>query len=177
MYSKKQRFMHWFRRRSTIWLLCLVAFAMPLQAATASACQCVRNTALSTDRGTAQAEASPVMTHPSCCSPQPSCCSPRKRPIKTGCCGCCHHGKRSSPCGCGDGCRCSLLDPMTSPPALPPTPSSRTGEDQVKLQGLAVSAADCVVLALPSSSQLRASVECSSQTTLDLCATFCRMLL
>lgn len=177
MCSNKQRSMHWFRRRSMIWLLCLVAFAMPLQAVTATACQCVERTALAGKSDVAKTDDSPVPMHHSCCSPQPTCCSYRVGSSDTVGCSCCQHIKRSSPCGCGDDCRCSLLVPKAPPPALPPAPSSRSSEELVKLQALAHRVTESEVPAGPSSSQFRASAECSPQTKLDLCATFCRLLL
>lgn len=177
MTPNEQGSMHWFRRPSTIWLTCMVAFAMPLQAVTATACQCVRNTGVSTNSEIARVDASPVPMRYSCCSPQPAAGTYHAGSTETAGCRRCQRSKCSSPCGCGDDCLCSLLVPKTSPPALPPTPSSRSGEELVKLQALAHRVTESGVPPGPSSSQYRASAERFPQTKLDFCATFCRLLL
>lgn len=178
MKLSKEPSMHWFRRRSTKWMLCLVATLMPLQALPAKACQCAHGVTHSAGNPEKTADTASATLRQSCCSQEPACCSARASATVTGCCGCCQQPGQSSPCNCGDDCRCSLRAPTPATPALPPASSSPMGDEVLKSQAIGCHLA--VDTALPAGSSDRhplSSVAYIAPTTLDLCATFCRFLL
>jgi len=175
MKPSDQPSMHWFRRRTTKWLLCVLALSLPVHAVPASTCQCARGVEASTSSQSASGEVA-AMGAPACCSPKSACCSGHDETVTlSSCCGCCQQGEPSERCGCGDDCQCRLQAPTPATPALPPASSNQLGDELAKFQ--AVAAVASVPLARSTYPHLGSSAESIPPTKANLCATFCRFLL